>query len=353
MKIKFRNILIFLIIIIAGLFIVFYLVPSNKKQSKQTNDNKMQAYSSKSIKQMEKLDIKDKINTNKYSKTLDIAIFSNNYVRDNISYYEAINYIDNDNLISYINTLAKNGLAITEINEIFEKFLSFNNFDINNAKRYLAYSFKNHDISNQDVVTRVNLNLDKDFYTDTKRIEDQGNIYALVNKFNYVDMDYVPKNLKPLFNISSLKMVDVAADAYEEFVKGAKQEGYTFIGTTAYRSATWQKSLYDSYVNKDGKEAADRYSARPGYSEHQLGYSVDLNDPTFTGKRLTDKDYEWIKNNCYKYGFIIRYPENGEKITGYMHENWHLRYVGKDVAAKINELNITFDEYYDLYIAKH
>ena len=193
------------------------------------------------------------------------------------------------------------------------------------------------DKSLTEIVALVNVNRDKDFYTDTKRIEDQGNIYALVNKYNYVDMDYVPKNLKPLFNISSLKMVDVAADAYEEFVKGAKADGYTFIGTTAYRSATWQKQLYDSYVNKDGKDAADRYSARPGYSEHQLGYSVDLNDPTFTGKRLTDKDYEWIKNNCYKYGFIIRYPENKENITGYMHENWHLRYVGKDVAAKITE----------------
>ena len=74
-------------------------------------------------------------------------------------------------------------------------------------------------------------------------------MFALVNKFNYVDKSYVPSNLKSLFNISSLKMVDVAADAYEEFVKAAKKDGINFIGTTAYRSAGWQKELYDSYVN--------------------------------------------------------------------------------------------------------
>lgn len=350
MKLKYKNIFIFLLIIILIIFTCYLLFFKDNKSGDKNSDKSV--YSSKSLKQIDKLNIKDNIDIDKYSKTLDKAIFSNDFIKDNVSYYESIKYVDNDNLISYINILAKDGLAINEIDEIFQNFLSFNNFEIENAQRYLSYSYKNHDLSNQDIVTRVNLNLDKDFYTDTKRIEDQGNIYALVNKYNYVDMDYVPKNLKPLFNISSLKMVDVAADAYEEFVKGAKADGYTFIGTTAYRSATWQKQLYDSYVNKDGKDAADRYSARPGYSEHQLGYSVDLNDPTFTGKRLTDKDYEWIKNNCYKYGFIIRYPENKENITGYMHENWHLRYVGKDVAEKIHEMDITFDEYYDLYLKK-
>ena len=148
-------------------------------------------------------------------------------------------------------------------------------------------------------------------------------------------------------------MVAVAADAYQDFVEGAKKDGFSFIGTTAYRSAAWQKSLYDSYVNKDGVEKADTYSARPGYSEHQLGYSVDLNEPSYKERRISPEGYEWIKNNAYKFGFILRYPEGKDNITGYQEENWHIRYVGKEVAKKIYDLDITFDEYYDLYIREY
>ena len=348
MKIKFKNIFILLFVLALIGFGVFHFI--NKDGSNSTSSYSDSKYSSKSIKQLEKLGIKDKVNLDKYSKTLDTAIFSDSFNKDYIAYYEKISYIENDNLISYINSLAKQGLAINEIDEIVKNYMEYNNFEVDNAKRYTEYKYKNNDLNNQDVVTRVNLNLDKKFYTDTKRIEDQHSMYALVNKFNYVDMNFVPNNLKPLFNISSLKMVDVAADAYEEFVKGAKNDGITFIGTTAYRSAEWQKSLYNSYVNKDGVEKADTYSARPGYSEHQLGYSVDLNDPNYKEKRISPSDYDWIKKNAYKYGFIIRYPEKSESITGYQEENWHLRYVGKDVAEDIHNKNITFDEDYDLYL---
>lgn len=353
MKIKYKNILILLVVIslVVGGFI--YFNKSNDSNKKANNKSDTSKYSTKSIKQIEKLKIKNKIDLNKYSKTLDVAIFSDEYNYNYITYYENTKYFDNDNLISYINKLAKDGYAIGEINELFDNFLSYSNFDINNAKRYTAYKAKNPDLNKQDVVTRVNLNLDKPFYSEAKRVEKQDDMYALVNKYNYVDISYVPSNLKTLFNNSNIKMVDVAADAYKEFVDAAKNDGITFIGTTAYRSGSFQKQLYDSYVAKDGVEKADTYSARPGYSEHQLGYSVDLNDPNYKEKRISPSDYEWIKNNAYKYGFIIRFPANKENITGYQEEDWHIRYVGKNVAKKIHELNITFEEYYDLYIAKH
>ena len=351
MKIKYKNLFIFIFIIILTIFLIYYFLIKNNADNK-SKEKESYSYSSATIKKFEKLKIKDKVDLKTYNKTLEVAVNSDLFNSSYTEYYNQIKYFENDRLIEYINILAKQGLAINEINEIFDHFINYQNFNINNAKRYLSYSYKN-DIEYKDVVTRINLNLDKPYYTDTKRIEKQDDIYALVNKYNYLDESYVPSNLKSLFNISSLKMVDVAADAYKEFINAAKKDGITLIGTTAYRSASRQKSLYNSYVNRDGKEKADTYSARPGYSEHQLGYSVDLNDPTFTGKRLSDADYKWIKENCYKYGFIIRYPENKENITGYMHENWHIRYVGIDVATKIHDLDITFDEYYDLYIAKH
>lgn len=351
MKIKYKNIFILLLIIFLIIGIYYYI--SRKDNKTNTTKNEQSKYSSKSIKQLEKLRIKDKVDLDKYSKTLDVAIFSDEYNHNYITYYETIKYVDNENIITYINTLAKKGLAISEIDETFQNFLSYSNFEIDNATRYLAYKYKNPSLDKQDIVTRVNLNLDKEFYTDTKKIIKQDDMYALVNKYNYVDISYVPSNLKSLFNNTSIKMVDVAADAYKEFIEAAKKDGITLVGTTAYRSGSFQKQLYDSYVAKDGVDKADTYSARPGYSEHQLGYSVDLNDPNYKEKRISPSDYEWIKNNCYKYGFIIRFPENKEDITGYQHENWHIRYVGKDVAKKIHELDITFDEYYDLYIIKH
>ena len=347
MKLKVKNLVILIIAIIAIISVCYFLFI--KKDSSPIKNNK-NTYSEKSLKRMDTLKIKNKVDTKKYSKTLDVAIFSDDFKQSKITFYENINFVEKDNLISYINKLADDGVAINEINEIFSNFLSYGNFEIDNATRYTAYKYKNPKLDNQDVVTRVNLNLDKPFYTDTKRIEKQDDIYALVNKYNYFDTTYVPSNMKTLFNNSSIKMVSVTADAYEELCNAAKADGITFVGTTAYRDAGWQKSLYDNYVARDGKEAADRYSARPGYSEHQLGYSVDLNDPNYSAKRLSPSDYEWLKNNAYKYGFIIRYPENTENITGYEEEDWHIRYVGKDVAKKIQELNITYDEYYDLYI---
>lgn len=349
MKIKYKNILKIIFILILILIVIYFI----KIKDHNPKKNSTSSYSNSVIKKMEELGIKDKVDLKNYNKTLETAIYSTKFDKDNIEYYNNVKYHDNKRLIEYINLLAKQGFSIVEMNELFNNFISYTNFDINNSKRYTSYKIKNNDLSNQDVVTRVNLNLDKPYFTDTKRVEKQDDIYALVNKYNYVDTSYKPSNLKPLFNATNLKMVDVAADAYEEFVKGAKEDGITFIGTTAYRDAGWQKSLYDSYVNKEGVEKADTYSARPGYSEHQLGYSVDLNDPNYKEKRLSPQDYDWIKKNAYKYGFILRFPEGKENITGYMEENWHIRYVGKDVAKEIQDLNITFDEYYDLYIAKH
>lgn len=98
----------------------------------------------------------------------------------------------------------------------------------------------------------------------------------------------------------------------------------------------------------DGKEKADTYSARAGYSEHQTGLAIDVNtvDMTFDN---TDES-NWLSNNCYKYGFVIRYPKDKESITGYMYEPWHIRYVGKDLASKLynNGNPITFEEYYGI-----
>lgn len=115
---------------------------------------------------------------------------------------------------------------------------------------------------------------------------------------------------------------------------------------SGFRSYNVQKNLYNSYVRRDGAEKADRYSARPGYSEHQTGLAFDINyaDSRFNGTEQA----KWLAANAYKYGFILRYPEGKESITGYMYEPWHYRYVGVENAKKIYESGLTLEEYFGI-----
>ena len=118
-----------------------------------------------------------------------------------------------------------------------------------------------------------------------------------------------------------------------------------------YEKVCYQENLYNNYVSRDGKAEADTYSARAGHSEHQTGLAVDVgsSNNTFSGFKYTD-EYDWVKDNAHLYGFIVRYEEGKEWITGYMAEAWHLRYVGVEAATYIYENDITFDEYYVKFV---
>lgn len=115
---------------------------------------------------------------------------------------------------------------------------------------------------------------------------------------------------------------------------------------SGFRSYTVQKNLYNSYVSRDGVKNADRYSARPGYSEHQTGLAFDINyaDSRFTGTAQA----VWLAENAHKYGFILRYPEGKESVTGYMYEPWHYRYIGVENAEKIYSSGLTLEEYFGI-----
>ena len=123
------------------------------------------------------------------------------------------------------------------------------------------------------------------------------------------------------------------------------------IITSAYRSYQYQKDLFDRYVARDGLKAAERYSARPGQSEHQTGLAIDVSVPNDSFLNFGGSiESEWINTNAHRFGFIVRYKEGKEAITGYMPEPWHLRYLEKDLAGKVYESKLTYDEYYLTYI---
>ena len=223
-----------------------------------------------------------------------------------------------------------------------------------NLDRYKNYQTNNPDLSIEDIVTRVNLNLDKTPYTDTIPAVNLNTNYLLVNKFNYLDGNYIPENLELLDNSyakSGIYLVKEAKDHIEKLIDQAKNDGMNIRIASAYRSYTYQENLYNNYVKNDGVENADTYSARAGYSEHQTGLAVDVTRAydNFNNFENTD-EYNWMLENAANYGFILRYPKDKEDITTYIYEAWHYRYVGIELAQKIKASNLTFDEYYVRYL---
>ncbi|MFL0505484.1 D-alanyl-D-alanine carboxypeptidase family protein [Ureibacillus sp. 179-F W5.1 NHS] len=141
-----------------------------------------------------------------------------------------------------------------------------------------------------------------------------------------------------------------ARAAFEKMAADAKTAGFELNAFSTYRSYEYQEVLYNNYVSRDGKENADRYSARPGYSEHQTGLAFDIGEKGKEDLWLTAEFGEseagkWLVENAHKYGFILRYPEGKEAITGYMYESWHFRYLGVELATKVKESNLTLEEY--------
>ncbi len=182
-----------------------------------------------------------------------------------------------------------------------------------------------------------------------------GNL-VVVNKKYSLPIDYKPSDLvvpNVSFSYSGVLeqsyMRAPAAKQLEKMFAAAKKEGVTLNAVSGFRSGERQKVLYNNYVARDGKAAADQYSARPGHSEHQTGLTFDISAPS-VGNGLTaalgdTKEGKWIANNAAKYGFIVRYDRGFQSRTGYTYEPWHIRYVGVDVATQIKNNGQTLEEY--------
>ena len=224
-------------------------------------------------------------------------------------------------------------------------------------KRYLKNQKENPNLSVENIVTYVNIGIDKPYYTNTKPSKNLNTNLILVNKYNYLTEDYIPENLEPIdiaYARSGMQLVSEARSAFETLSEDAKKEGMNIIAMSSYRSYDYQVNLYDNYVATDGKEAADTYSARAGYSEHQTGLAVDVYNKVlpYTSFEETE-EFNWMQENAYKYGFILRFPKDKVNITGYQYESWHYRYVGKEAAKYIHNHDLTLEEYYVKKVEKN
>ena len=187
------------------------------------------------------------------------------------------------------------------------------------------------------------------YYVDTtglwkanSKVSNKGSYYSLQGKYDEIvvaNKHYpMSKDYYPGENAT-------AKAAFLKLIAQMKEEGYAISDNySGFRSYATQAQLYQSYVNQEGQAAADRYSARPGYSEHQTGLAFDV---IGTDGRLVEDSSaaQWLLEHAPDYGFVVRYPRGKESITGYMHEEWHLRYIGKE-AKDIAASGLTLEEYY-------
>ena len=189
---------------------------------------------------------------------------------------------------------------------------------------------------------------------EVKEINAEEKEVMLVNKSFSLSRNYVPKNLvqPDIIYLDSVEgeekfLEKDTAIAIEKLFYEAKMENIKLYATSGYRSYELQKEIYNNRVKSQGKVMADKYVARPGESEHQTGLALDITNEirSFTGDT---KEANWLENNSYKLGFIVRYPEDKEYITGYNYEPWHLRYVGLEIAKQIHEREIVLEEYLNI-----
>lgn len=282
------------------------------------------------------------LKTINYHKTYEYKFLKLGYTKENIKVLDKLSDKNKD----YILSLKYDKNIVLLINEKY--------FIEDNLRKYIEYE-NEEEYPIIDIVALINTKAYKDWYSDTKPTDKEKGILMLTNKFNYLDSSYNNENMVSVSKIYSYgenqMLTSETYDAFKEMFNAAKKENLTLIIYSSFRSFEDQEDVYNLYKNSRGEEEANRIAAKPGFSEHQTGLSVDIQ--TYGSSQKTFEQFEefnWLQNHAFEYGFILRYPKDKEYITGYEYESWHYRYVGKEVAKYIHENNITFDEYYAYFI---
>lgn len=353
-----------IVCILLGIYL-FYL--------KQVNDLKKLGYSREASNNILFSFKKDYIMSIGKNKTLNRAFESDDYIEDNLDIYRRVKYVDHDDLIKNINRALKIGYNYNDINIIFshgnnesvkkflnkgkvkylEEFLSIDYAKLDNYDRYLKYADETGE--DEDVTALyVNLDLDKPDYENAVEVK-KFSIDMLVNKHRYLGKKFEPNDLMEIpveyASEEGLKSSRIAFNAFREMSNAATKEGYGIIINSAYRNYDDQIDISNYYLKWYGQNYVDKYVAKPGYSEHQTGLAYDIGS-TSVNVFANSKEYAWMKDNAYKYGFIERFTKRYEGITGFRMEPWHYRYVGKDIAKYMHDNNISLEEYYAVFLDK-
>lgn len=244
------------------------------------------------------------------------------------------------------------GVPYAKLSRFLGRLSQLPHYDEDRAARYLNY-YGSTRYTDEQIVRLVNTDNDLVLFTDAVPAETDDGILMLVNKYHEM-ADYEPEDLTdlPAGYASWGALRKEACEAYIAMADAAEADGCPIFCNSPYRSYKMQQGIYNDYVNRHSLELADTYSARPGFSEHQTGLCVDI---TADGVEYTEFDqsdaFRWMQAHAHEYGYILRYGEGMEYITGYIYEPWHYRYVGVQAAAYIRSHDLTLEEYYCYYVA--
>ena len=375
MKIK-KNLIVFIIIIIIGTIsgIGYYFYSSKTISIKIDNNIEVpinkEVYNTDYIKIVKNGKIitkKELIDTSEVGEQI-ITIKVKDYLKKEKEYSYKIKVYDKEApVITFVNEhsteygkdidLLKNVTAVDNSNEIIEVIVE-GEYDITKPNTYKLYyvakdpygnetreeftlivkeKIEEKPSNNKPITTEAEFTTSKGFKGYTKNGITYIDGILVVNKTYSLPSSYKPGGL-----------TTETKNAFNKMQAAAKLDGIELVIKSGYRSYNTQKNTYNYYVSYDGVAKADTYSARPGHSEHQSGLAMDLNiiNDTFHNT----KEAKWLAENCYKYGFILRYPNGKTNETGYKYESWHFRYVGIDLATKLynNGDWITLETYFGI-----
>ncbi len=207
--------------------------------------------------------------------------------------------------------------------------------------------------NNTEPTTQLS-SFDKRQYSTSK----PSSLWVVVNKQRALPSGYRPKTLRQpsvkvrMNGTQEMLLRDDAASALEKLMSDAKDKGMDLMLVSGYRSYVLQKAVYERNVSEQGREDADKTSARPGHSEHQTGLAADLGKSTGNCELQTcfgySKEGKWLAKNAQNYGFIIRYQDGKQSVVGYSYEPWHVRFVGKGLSREIYKNKTTMEEFFNL-----
>ncbi|MCR5795459.1 MAG: M15 family metallopeptidase [Solobacterium sp.] len=349
-----KGVVVFLAVLAVAAGLLFY-IPRQLTVSKL----KSLGYTSEQVRMIRKMELQDVIIKNRYySENLAEAVENGTVNTDYLPLYTAVNRtLDEDDFLLY-NRLMDHEYEEDQVQNLFAS-LSFREmiplllYDYQWDETPYIEDCKN----NRDTNTGGTFILTKNYGTPYRVTEEIGmpsSVSALINSHMYLPEDYVPEKLTDIdtqYAITGQQLRDDAAEAFEKLCAAAQENGTPCYAVNTYRSWEFQNNAYKSFSDSLGEEGADKKCIRPGHSEHQAGLAVNI-AATYEGDKAFEETelYKWLVTNAAEYGWILRYPLPLSGITTIADEPDHLRYLGKDLAKAVKASNLTYDEYYLLYL---
>ena len=363
-KLKIKNFVILgIILVLVILAIIFYKPVSSKIKLR------LKGYSSEAASIIYDNDMTDKVLENDFNEFISKLVTNEDFNFKHIDNYYKINYIDRGSFLKQVNALLDKKYSNSDIdiiekinNDTMYEYLVENKIDDiaeyskveifkpDRISRYVANKKDTYD----ETVLYVNMDRDKEFF-DNPNVISKYSVDMIVNKHNKLEETFEPSLVKLDKCVGSDDeehyLTKEAKEAYDKMCDAITNDGLHLGVTSSYRSYQDQVDTYNYYLYNNGQNYVDKYVAVPGYSEHQTGLALDVKS-TVSSPFKTTNEFNWMMDNSYKYGFVLRYPEEKLDIMGYNYESWHYRYVGIEAAKVMHEKGLIYEEYYALYIDK-